>query len=369
MGRFTAHRIPVAHHVSAAASAALALLGASLAHADVTLKEHMAVEGQGIMSMANMSGTTTVAVSGTRARTESDLQMQSRLVRMFAHGAGQSVEIVRLDEDKTYELFPAKKQYKETSLAERRAQLEQAAAQAKDSQAKQPSPTGMDESECEWSDPTADVERTGQKATIGGFAAEQVTVVTKQSCKNKKTGAVCDVALYLDEWLAPGFDGGDELRKYHMAYAQKMGLVTEGRAVTDRAEALFGRYKSAWAQVVDKMKGLKGYPVKTTFAMGFGGPQCQGGESTQTASDSGNDSSSSPPAPGGLAGQIASSLFRRKKPHPEEPAPSAAPEPALPASMSGMIVPLKVKSELLSVSHDGIAADAFEVPAGFKKVD
>jgi hypothetical protein len=346
--------------------AAVVMLAAGAAHADVTMKEHMAVEGQGIMAMANMSGTTSISVSGKRSRTDNDLQMESRLVRMFARGVGSNSEIVRLDDDKVYELNNAKRTYTESSLTERRAQLEKALEQTKQQQEKQPSPTGMDESECEWSDPTAEVNRTGQKATIAGFAAEQVTVVTKQSCKNRKTGAVCDVALFLDEWIAPGFDAGEEVRKYQVAYAQQMGMMSAGREVTERAEALFGRYKSAWSKVVDNMRDIKGYPVKTSFAMGFGGPQCQsGGANTQTA-DSGSSSSSSPPTTGGLASQIAGSLFKRKKK--EEPAPTAAPATPLPAVMNGMIVPLKVTSELLSVSQDSLGADAFAPPAGFKKV-
>jgi hypothetical protein len=317
------------------------------------------------MAMANMSGTTTMSISGKRSRTDNELQMESRLVRMFARGAGQTTEIVRLDEDKVYELNNAKRTYTESSLTERRAQLEKAMQQAQQQQEKQPAPTGMDESECEWSDPTAEVNRTGQKATIAGFAAEQVTLVTKQSCKNRKTGAVCDVALYLDEWVAPGFDAGEEVRAYQTAYAQQMGLMNGGRAVTERAEALFGRYKTAWSKVVEKMRDIKGYPVKTSFAMGFGGPQCQSATNQQTA-DSGSDSSSSA-TPGGLAGQIAGSLFKRRKKAEETAAPTTPAAP-LPAAMNSMIVPLKVTSELLSVTKDSLGADAFAPPAGFKKV-
>jgi hypothetical protein len=36
--------------------------------------------------------------------------------------------------------------------------------------------------------------------------------------------------------------------------------------------------------------------------------------------------------------------------------------------MNGMVVPLTITSELISVSKDSLGADTFEVPAGFKKV-
>jgi hypothetical protein len=354
--------------ISLLAAASLVTFAAGIAQADVTLREHMAVEGEGLMSFANMSGTSTTSVSGKNARTESDLVMESKLVRMFARGAGQTTEIVRLGDDKVYEINTPKKTYSETSLTERRAQLQKAADQAKETQAKQPAPTGMDEQDCEWSEPTAEVNRTGQKATIAGFAAEQVTLVTKQSCKNKKTGAVCDVALYLDEWLAPSFDGGDEVQKYRIAYAQQMGLSSA--AATDRAEALFGRYKAAWAKVTDKMKGLKGYPVKSSFSMGFGGPQCQNPSSTSQSTADSSGSSSGSAMPGGLAGQIAGSLFggRKKKAQQEEAAASTTPAAPAPAALNGMVTPIKVTSELLSVSKDSLSADTFQPPAGFKKV-
>jgi hypothetical protein len=345
------------------ASATLAALALGAAHADVTVKERIAVEGQGLMAMANMSGTSTTAISGRRARTENDMQMESRLVRMFAHGAGQSTEIVRLDEDKVFEIDPKKRTYKEESLAARRARLQQAAEQAKQQQEKQPAPTGIDESDCEWSEPTADVKRTGAKAVIAGFDAEQVSIVAKQSCKSKKTGAVCDVALLLDEWIAPGFAMSDEVTKYRTAYAQQMGLAGGGRDVTERAEAMFGRYKGAWQQIAAKMKDVKGYPVKTSFSLGLGGAQCQngGGSSSQTSSDSDSHTSQNPAA---LASQIAGSLFKKKKP---APAPETAATPSA-ASVSGLYVPLSISSELLAVSEDSLPADTFEVPAGFKKV-
>jgi hypothetical protein len=161
--------------------------------------------------------------------------------------------------------------------------------------------------------------------------------------------------------VAPGFDAGDEVNKYRIAYAQQMGMMNSGREVTERAEALFSRYKSAWSKVVDKMRDIKGYPVRTSFTMGFGGPQCQGqgGANTQTA-----DSSASQ-TPGGLAGQIAGSLFKRKKKQQEE---TAAPATPVPAALNGMIMPLKVTSELLSVSKDSLGAGAFDPPAGYKKI-
>lgn len=376
------------------------VLAAQAAHADVTVQRQMSVEGAGAMSVIDMSGTTTTAISGQRERTDSNLQMKSRLVRMFAHGAGHTSEIIRLDQGQVYQLDPDKKQYSEISLADQRAQLEQAAQKSRQAQQKQPSPTGMDESQCQWSQPVVDVKQTGSKATIAGYAAQQTTVTSTQSCTDAKTGSVCKVVLTLDEWLAPDVEGTEEFTKFQQAYAQKVGLGAGGTA-TQRAAALFSRYPGAWKQVADKMNALHGYPVRMSFALGFGGPQCKSAQQAQSSQAS--LPQASPPsgatmsseiatsageaagetlaekagasAFGGLAGEIggrfASRLFHhhhKKKKVPPQPAADAQSATVGPGVANGLITPLRITSELVSVKQDPIAADTFEVPADYRKV-
>ena len=75
------------------------------------------------MSFADMSGTTRTAISGTRSRTDSDMVMQSKLVRFLARNAvGPTAEIVLLDSDKLYHLNLNKKEYTEQSFEELRSQ-------------------------------------------------------------------------------------------------------------------------------------------------------------------------------------------------------------------------------------------------------
>ena len=138
----------VLRFASQALSCVLFLMAAGAStRADITMEEHIGVQGSGAMSMANMSGKTVTAISGNRARTESDLQLQSRLMRMFAHD-GPTAEIVRLEEDKVYEMQLKKKRYTESSLHERRAQMQKVMEQQRKSQAKQQQTgSGVDESQ------------------------------------------------------------------------------------------------------------------------------------------------------------------------------------------------------------------------------
>jgi hypothetical protein len=336
------------------------VLASAAAQADVTMQEQMSLSGAGMMKMANMSGTTTTTISGSRARTESNMTFESAMMRTFAPGAGNHIEIVRLDEDKIFSLDPKKKTYTETTFTEQRAKMQEAMEAMNKGQASQQQATsGVDESECEWSDPKSEVKKTGEKALIGGFQAERVTITATQSCKNKKNGQVCDFGLALDQWYAPSFEASAETIAYQRAYAEKLGLgAASSRDFAERAQGMFGRYKGIWTEVGTKMVQLnmKGYPVKSSFAMGVGGPQCQSAQQTQA-----QGGPQAPPSIGGALGGALGGMFKKKQ---QEPAQQAAPPPA----MAGGLMPLmSMSNELVSISQSTVPAQAFEVPADFKK--
>ena len=336
------------------------LLASAAAHADVTMQEQMSLSGSGMMKMANMSGTTTTVISGDRARTESNMRFESAMMRTFAGGMGDHVEIVRLDQDKIYSLNTKKKTYSETTFAEQRAKMQEAMDAMNKGQASQQQATsGVDESECEWSDPKSEVKRSGEKALIGGFQAERVTVTATQSCRNKKNGQVCDFGLALDQWIAPGFEASSEAQKYQLAYAEKLGLgAASSRDFAERAQGMFGRYKGIWSELGTKMAelNLKGYAVKSSFGLGVGGPQCQ---STQEMQAQGGPQS--PPSIGGALGGALGGMFKKKQ---EQPQAAAAPPP----TMAGGLMPLMTMStELVSISRDAVSPQSFEVPGDYKK--
>ncbi len=341
-------------------SVTIATLVCGAAQADITIEERMSVSGVGIMKMMNMSGRTVTAISDTRARTDSDLEFESGMMRTLARGAGQGSEIVRLDQDTMYSLDNKKKIYTETTFAERRAEMQKAMEQAQKGQAsQQQAASGVDESECEWSEPKAEVTRTGEKATIAGHAAERVTVMATQSCKSKKTGEICDFGLMLDQWVAPNVEASTEAQNYYKAYAEKMGFgATASRDFAERAQSMFGRYEGMWKEVGAKMKDIKGYPVKSSFGLGVGGPSCQRTQETQA-----QGGPASPPSLGGALGGALGGMFGKKK----ASEPAAAPTPA-PAALPGGLMPLMtVTTELVSVNTNPIDASTFEVPAGYKK--
>jgi hypothetical protein len=331
---------------------AVSAVVSTLAQADVTMEEHMAVQGAGLMKMANMNGTTVTTISGDKARTESNLTFESGMVRVLARGAGQNTEIVRLDQDKIYSLNPKKKTYTETTFAERRAAMQEAMQNAQKAQAsQQQSASGVDEAKCEWSDPKAEVKRSGEKATLAGYDAERVIVTATQSCKDKESGQVCDFGLTVDSWYAPNFQASEETLAYQRAYAQKLGLnAASSRDFAERAESMFGRYKAMWTEVATKMRDVKGYPVKSSFSLGVGGAQCQSTQESAAATGL-----------GGALGSALGGVFGHKKQSAPEPTTPVAPPP------TGLTPLMTVSTELVSVNRGAVSPPSFEVPSDYKK--
>jgi hypothetical protein len=328
------------------------------AHADITMEERVTVNGAGMMKMANMSGRTVTSISGSKARTESDLQFESGMMRALARGAGQTTEIVRLDQDKMITVDNRKKTYTETTFEQRRAEMQKSMEQMQKSQAsQQQATTGVDESDCEWSEPKGEVKRTGEKAAIAGYAAERVTITATQSCKDKKTGAVCDFGLVLDEWVAPNYEAAGEVQAYRQQYAEKLGLGTTGsRDFSERAQSMFGRYQGIWSQIATKMQDVKGQPVKSSFGLGVGGPQCQSTQQQQA------NSGSSPTDVSSAIGGALGGLFGKKKE--TSPPAETTPPPTLPGGLTPFMT---VGTELISINKSTVDAASFEVPPGYKQ--
>lgn len=352
---------------SLCALSGILIFAAGAARADVTLENTIAVEGVGAMAMGNLTGTTRTTIAGDKSRTDSDIQMKSRLVRMLAHNAvGPTATIVRLGDDRIYHLNINKKEYTETTfeqLREQMSRLSDQMSQAGDKAGQ--SPSAVDESKCDWLPPKVQSNKTGEKAQIAGYDAERLTVVASQPCKDKETGAVCEITLALDEWIASGFTESAEAQKFHKAYAAKIGFdVSSSQDFSQRAQAMFGRYKGLWSELVTKMQSMKGYPVKSGFTLAVGGEQCKSAQ--QAKSGSSDDSSSG--SSGDLANQVAGklgSLFHKKKDDQAaaQPAQAASPPP-VPA---GEVILMTITSQLVSVSSNAASPDAFVVPADFKK--
>jgi hypothetical protein len=322
------------------------------------------------MAFGNSVGTSTTIISGGRSRTQNDVKMQSKLVGFLARNSvGPTAEIVLLDQDRILHLNISKKEYTETTFEQLHAQMQKATAQMSQSQDNRQQPSAVDQSKCVWLPAKVSVSRTGEKAQIGGYDAERTIITAAQPCQDKDTGSICELALILDQWLAPDFSEGAEVRKYYTAYAAKMGLdAASMQDASQKAKTMFGQYKDIWAQVATKMQGVKGSPVRTGFTLALGGSQCKDPKAQQQQTQS-SDSDDSSNTSGGLAGAVAGKLgglFHKKSDADSAPPPAAPAVPPVPIP-AGDVALMTVTSQLVSISTDSASPDAFAVPADFKK--
>lgn len=352
-------------------------LAAGVAQADITIERTTSIDGAGAMAMANMSGTSKTSISGDKSRTDSDMKMQSKLVGFFARNAvGPSAEIVLLEQDKLYHINMNKKEYTETTFEQLRGQMQKMSDQASSIENKQ-QPSAVDQSKCTWLPAKVEVTKSGEKAQFAGYDAQRVTVTATQPCQDTETGAICEIALVLDQWTSADFAQSGEARKFYSAYAAKMGIdLSNPQDVSERAKALFSQYKGVWTEVAAKMQSVKGYPVKSSFTLGIGGPQCKNSNSQQAQTTqpdgSAQNTSSIPQSPSGIAGAVVGKLgglFQKKKESADAPAAQPAPAVAAPAMPPGDVALMTVSSQLVSVSTNAVSADLFTVPAGFKKIE
>lgn len=324
--------------------------------ADVTVESITRTEGSGLMSMANMSVVSRTIVSGQRSRTDSELKMDSRMMKMLARG-GPTAEIVRLDDGVVVSLDLKKQRYTQQSLAERREEMQKAMADAQKAQKSQQSTgTGVNEEQCQWSEPVTKVNKSGETARLAGFDTRRTSVTASQSCADPKSGSVCEFALTVDQWVAPSVKGSQEIMAFQRRYMEALGLSTQGGMdFVTRAEQSFGHYKGLWSGLAKELGKVEGYPLKSSFSLAVGGPKCTAqGQGGDGAPRGGVDVGK---ALGGLKG-----MFGGKKKD-AEAAPPAAPTPA---RDDGLVDLMTISNEVTRIDTAGVAASSFEVPAGFK---
>jgi hypothetical protein len=382
-------------------------LAPAIAAADVATDSTFTLDGIGGFSFLAMSGTSTQSLTSDKMRTDSNVQFKSRLVNMFAGKAGNTSSIVRLDKGVVYDLQHGDQKYTEMTFEQMQAAMQKTMQQMEEASrqqaATQPQQLPVDAQSCQMSEPVVEARKTGEHATIAGYDTERATVSLKQSCTDPATQKTCDMVWSIDSWLAPTAPGGDEARAFGLAYASRMGLDEASvKAMQNRMQTAYSQYKGIWSQVMEKSAEFQGYPLKSVMQISMGGAQCTTESGAQVAADpmfadavdaglqagAGTAAGVAGAAAGQAAGEavggaaggavagsaagafaskLGSSLMGklRKKDKPAEATPATAATPAEGAP-AGMIRLFRLTSETTAIRSGPIAADTFEVPAGYK---
>jgi len=292
----------------------------------------------------------------------------------------QSGEIIRLDRDLEWNLEPKKQEYRETpfmTAAQRQAAMQEAQATLEKMKqcpaAPQSTAPAPNTSKCQMSPPKFDANSTDTHATLLGHDARLTQISMTQSCTNPDTGDTCDLLIGMDSWLTQEQIAGlEDRRAFQQAYLRKLGLEDAGPLVQKQMRQFLAPYAESLKQLAGKAGDFKGYPLKATVRIAFGGERCAAAQQQQNAAAGGEGASAAQSSPsitsGSSLGSVASSLggklvgglFAKKKQ--ETPPASSAPLPP------GMVQAAQFTVETTAITPGPIAPAQFDIPPGWKLI-
>jgi hypothetical protein len=317
-------------------------------------------------------------IAGDKSRSDDVSTYTGRMKKLVGDKPRRSSSITRLDRELIWGIDDDRKQYTEMTFA----QMREMAAQGLAVAGAPPQPEARPEIEMEY---TAEVQRTGRKETVNGFAAEQVIVTLKGRPKDPKSEMQMTTTLTLEQWLSTAVPGGDEVRDHQRLMAEKLGMDPELRRM---GGAVMGSYGEAFKEMAAKLKDLKGYPVRVILTIESGGPQLTPEQQAEMAQAQAQAAQAEAEAKrkqeesddaeakkegaaamgrgdvgGALGGFLGKKLGKSAKKKADE---KAAGMVGGPPGTGGPV--LKSVTDVVSVTT-GASGASFEVPAGYKKVE
>ena len=397
------------HRLLPLALATLAAASASFtARADVTVQQQSTFD----LTIIKAHSTTTETTTADKQRRDTEFHCEGFMSLLC--GNAQSGEILRLDKDVRWSLDPKKKEYRESPFPTA-AQRQQAENQMRETMeklkqcpaAQNTAAPAPDTSKCDMTPPVFDIKTTDKHATFIGHDARLTQMSMTQSCKAKDSADVCQYVIALDTWLTQDpIAGLDEEHAFASAYVKKLGLDKQSELVQTQMKQFLAPYQDSLKQLAGKSADLKGYPLKTTIRIAFGGEHCAaakeqnaqapaaGGGAVVDAGQAAGDAATSATAgaAGSAAGTAAASaagngvggsilgsaantfgsklvggLFAKKK----TDAPASAPAAAAPDSSAlppGMVQAAQFSVETTSITNAAVPAGDFDIPPGWRLV-
>lgn len=381
MHRWLAHRAPGGSSRTLLLAVAAACLLSAPAQADVTVQERTVSSGLG--GFGNGTSTTTMVIAGDKSRSDEEYTYTGRMKTLVGGKPRKSSTIVRLDRGVIWDLDHAKKEYSELTFAEMSRMMSEGMAsmqaQMSDPQTRQ----AMQNIEMSYK---VDVQRTGRKETVNGFAAEQVIVTLVATPKDKSQPGAPGMGAYtmkMDQWLSTAVPGQAEVTSYYRQWAEKMGLDPQMQRM---GRAMAGPYAAGFKQMAEKLKDLKGVPVRSTVTVDMDATagmspeqkaEMQKAQADAEASrasakqkrdeqdkrETGSDAAASA-ATGDVGGALGGFLARKLGKAAENKVEKSVASPG----GSGGGSAFTSTTDMLSVST-GAGGASFELPAGYKKVE
>ena len=342
--------------------------------ADVTIEEQSTFD----FSIIKAHSTLTEFTTSDKQRRDNAVHCEGFMALLCANA--QSGEIVRLDRDVEWNLEPKKQEYRETpfmTAAQRQAAMQEAQATLDKMKqcpaAPQSTAPAPNTSKCQMSPPKFDATPTDTHATLLGHDARLTQISMTQSCTNPDTGDTCDLLIGMDSWLTQEQIAGlEDRRAFQQAYLRKLGLEDAGPLVQKQMRQFLAPYAESLKQLAGKAGDFRGYPLKTTVRIAFGGQRCAAAQQQQSASagDGASATQSTPSIGSGsslgsvassLGGKLVGGLFAKKQQQQTLP-PSSSPLPP------GMVQAAQFTVETTAITPGPIAPAQFDIPPGWKLI-
>ena len=304
-----------------------AFIVAPAVHADVKTKEKTQLKIEGLLGRlvggaARDGLTNSVAVKGNRMATLND----------------QNGMIVDLTEEKIYQVDVKKKEYRVTTFAEMRAQMEKMRADMEKQMKDMPPEARGDMQQATSNlEVTFDVKPGAENKAIAGHQARHMVVTVTAKEKGKTIEESGGMVLTNDVWLGPRIAALNEVAAFNMKYVKAVfgdSVAGMGQQFASLS-AMFPGLQEMMKTVGEQTRKLEGTPLMTVMRM-------------ETVKSAAAMAQSAPSGGGGLGGMLGRKIMGNK---------------GKPQQRSLLFT---TTTETLSI--DATASDAdVAIPAGFKE--
>jgi hypothetical protein len=262
-----------------------------------------------------------------------------------------SSQIIDLDEEKIYDVDLRRKQYKVTTFAELRRQMEEARKQAEEDARRAGQEAGGRDEPAKSDEPKKEVEvdfdvkKTGQTKTLNGFNTSQAIVTVTVREKGKTLEQSGGLVMTTDMWMAPEQKALQEVAAFDLRYAKKLYGSMFGGVSASQMAMMMAMYPMM-RQAMEKMQAeggkIEGTAIQTVLTF----DAVQSAEQMKTA-----EKEEAPSGRRGLGGMLGG-LANRVRKSDDQPKPRMT-------FMTSTVEVLKLSTE--------VAAADVAVPAGFKE--
>jgi len=238
----------------------LLALVAPVLRADVKTQQRTAMKFEGLLG-----GMLSRAAGGSDGMTFTISVKGDRMSR-FEENTGQ---IVDLAEERIHAVDLRRKEYRTTTFAELRKQLEEAQAQlAKQRQQMDPATAQKASEVANAFDYDVNVRETGQRKTMAGADAREVVLTLTMRAKGQTLEEGGGLVATNNLWLAPRVAALDELNAFNMRFAKALFGSTFGGMNPQQINALSALLPgigTVMTRVSEESAKLDGTPLATTL--------------------------------------------------------------------------------------------------------